>query len=178
MNRRFRLPAPAPAIAVALTLAAATIALARFTPAAAATAAHAAKWPAWISIESPVNPYDQTERGAAMIVHVTLRDRVAALADLSGSAEGLVNGARRTVPLRFEATSQPGAFSLRRQWPSGGQWLVRISFASTTALVTLDRTGSVASAVVPTRAAPDGMQLPREVSEREIAAMLANAAQR
>src|SRR5215216_5001842 len=81
-----------------------------------------AKWPPWLSIESPVNPFDQSSRGALLLVHATFREGQAQLADLSGSAEGLVNGTRRTIPLRFDTTGRPGIFALRRQWPTEGTW--------------------------------------------------------
>jgi hypothetical protein len=32
------------------------------------------KWPPWISIESPVNPYDPSARGAAMLVRAAFRE--------------------------------------------------------------------------------------------------------
>src|SRR4051812_3403244 len=110
--------------AVALTLCTAT-ALIAMPP--------LAKWPPWISIESPVNPFDPSARGAAMLVHAMFREGVSKVSDVSGTAEGLVNGVRRTIPLRFDTTSRPGVFALRRQWPAEGTWLVRIALAQTTA---------------------------------------------
>jgi hypothetical protein len=126
-----------------------------------------AKWPAWLSIESPVNPYDSATRGAVLLVHAQFRDGNTQLADLSGTAEGLVNGARRSMPLRFDSTSRPNYFGVRRQWPSDGTWVLRISLKETTALVTFDRNGTVASAVVPTTMS-SGMTLPRAVASREV----------
>src|SRR3954462_16006503 len=77
-----------------------------------------AKWPPWISIESPVNPFDPMARGAVLLVHATFWEGTAQLSDVSGAAEGIVNGARRTVPLRFDSTGRPNIFALRKQWPS------------------------------------------------------------
>src|SRR3954466_8400727 len=114
----------------------------------------AKKSPPWISIESPVNPYDAATRGAVMLVHATFREGQAQLSDLTGSAEGIVGGARRTVRLRFDSTDRPSVFALRRQWPAEGTWLVRIDVKSTTAIVTLGHAGDVAAVRVPTEATP------------------------
>jgi hypothetical protein len=135
------------------------------------------RWPPWLSIESPVNPFDRDSRGAVLLVHATIRDGVPALADVSGSAEGVVNGSRRTMLVRFDTTSRPGVFALRKQWPSDGTWLVRISFHATTAIVMLDRDGSVASVRVPTHL-QGGSEIPRAVAAREIDSTLAAAARR
>src|SRR3954471_6767519 len=97
----------------------------------AATAATVLKSPPWLSIESPVNPYDRETRGAAMVVHATFREGNTQLSDVSGTAEGIVNGSRRSLPLRFEATSHPNAYALRRQWPAEGTWLLKINLQST-----------------------------------------------
>jgi len=131
------------------------------------------KWPPWISIEAPVNPFSQDARGAVLLVHAAFREGTAQLSDVTGSAEGLVNGVRRSVALRFETTSQPGTFALRRQWPTDGSWLARINLESTTALVTFDKAGNVASVRVPTHLSNEGQQLPRAVGAREIDSTLA-----
>lgn len=136
------------------------------------------KWPPWISIESPVNPYDPTARGAAMLVHATFREGSAQLSDVTGSAEGIVGGARRSIPLRFDATRQASVFALHRQWPTEGTWLVRIAVRGTTAIVTFDRAGNVASVQVPTELSNGGDRLPRAVAAREIDSTLAEAAKR
>src|SRR4051812_15379985 len=106
---------------------------------AAATTTPIPKWPPWISIESPVNPYDPAAKGALLVVHATFREGESQLSDVSGTAEGLVGGSRRTIPLHFEAVGRPNEYALRKQWPSDGAWLVRVNLRTTTAIVTLDR---------------------------------------
>jgi hypothetical protein len=162
MTRRFMLPLVAVAVVAATTA---------FSP-------NVAKWPPWISIESPVNPFDATARGAAMLVHATFREGPSQLSDLSGTAEGLVNGVRRSIRLRFDVTGQPNVFALRRQWPTDGSWLLRINLRTTSALVMLDSDGNVASVSVPTRVAADGTTLPRGVTSKEIDSTLASPAKR
>ena len=147
-----------------------------FASAAAARPA-VVRWPPWLSIESPVNPFDRDSRGAVLLVHAATREGVPAVADLNGSAQGIVNGARRSVPIRFDTTSRPGVFAVRKQWPSEGTWLLQISLQHTTAIVVLDRDGSVASVRVPTQA-QGGNQVPRAVAAAEIDSTLAAAARR
>ena len=133
-----------------------------------------AAWPPWLSIESPVNPFDASVRGAVMLVHTALRDGQATPDDLSGTAEGIVNGARRSIPLRFEATGYPGTFAVRRAWPNDGTWVLRITLRTTTALVALDRHGGVGSVHIPTRAqANGGAPIPRAVTDRDVDSTLA-----
>jgi hypothetical protein len=136
-----------------------------------------AKWPPWLSIESPVNPFDQTARGAVFLVHAVFREGQTQVSDVSGAAEGIVNGSRRSIALRFDTTGRPNVFAVRRQWPSDGTWLLRIALRQTTAIVTLDRAGNVASVRVPTELAA-GNQLPRPVDAKEIDSTLAAAARR
>jgi hypothetical protein len=138
-----------------------------FALTAAAPASSHAKWPPWLSIESPVNPFDSSTAGAVFLVHAATRDGAPGLASVSGSAEGLVDNARRTIALRFDATSIPGVFAVRKQWPTEGTWIVRVSLASTTAIVVLDRAGNVASVRVPTTLA-NGRPIPRAVVARDI----------
>ena len=134
-----------------------------------------AAWPPWLSIESPVNPFDASTRGAILLVRTTMREGITTVADLNGAAEGLVAGARRTVALKFDTTPTPGVYALRRQWPTDGAWMLRITLKEhTTALVTLDQAGAVASVRVPTQPqANGGFPIPREVGMREIDSTLA-----
>ena len=135
------------------------------------------KWPPWLSIESPVNPWDPASRDVAFFVHAMLREGVPSVSDVTGTAYGLVGGARRTVPLQFGATGRPGVFSVRRSWPAEGSWVLRVSLLTTTALLTLDREGNVASARIPTERTPGGV-VPREVAQREVDSTLAEISKR
>jgi hypothetical protein len=135
-----------------------------------------AKWPPWLSIESPVNPFDATTRGAVLLVHAATREGPPAAAALTGTVEGIVRGARRSMSLRLDATPNPGVFAVRRQWPAEGTWLLRISLQNTTAIVSLDG-DRVAGVSVPVLATSDG-NIPRAVSAREIDSTLSAAARR
>jgi hypothetical protein len=135
------------------------------------------KSPAWLSIESPVNPYDPATRGAVLLVHTQLVNGNAQMRELTGSAEGLVNGARRSIALHFDSLARLNTFGVRKQWPSEGAWLLRISLRETTAIVSLDAGGNVTAARVPTENTRD-IPLPRAVTSREIDSLLAAGAKR
>ncbi len=145
--------------------------------AAAPSSTRVIKWPPWLSIESPVNPWDPGSRGVAFYVHTMLREGLSSASDMTGTAYGLVDGKRQTVPLQFGATSRQGVFSVRRAWPTEGAWVLRVSLMSTTALLTLDREGNVASVRIPTVRTSGGV-VPREVAQREVDSALAEIAKR
>lgn len=46
--------------------------------------------------------------------------------DIAAFAEGRVDGRLQSIPLRLERGDQPGVFALRRQWPAGGRWVIRL----------------------------------------------------
>ena len=130
--------------------------------------------PPWISIEYPVNPFDRTTRGAHLLVHAYYHGTPVAY-PVTGTAEGVVNGERRTITLRFETTSRTGVYALRKQWPSEGSWTLVISVTQgerdaagvAQALVELSPTGSVAAVQVPTEQHAEGA-VPRRLTAHEI----------
>ena len=68
-------------------------------------AAHALAGPPWISIELPANPYDQATRGAFLLVHAFHHGQPVGYL-LTGTAEGIVNGERRSIKLEFSETTR------------------------------------------------------------------------
>jgi hypothetical protein len=149
-------------IAVALALVAATPALAG---------------PPWISIELPANPYDAASRSAFLLVH-TYHHGTPVGMPLTGTAEGVVNGQRRSVPLTFDATSRSGVYALRNQWGSSGVWTLVIvlkqgehAMDRAQALVEIAANGSVTGVSVPTNRR-QGHVIPSPASMREIEASL------
>lgn len=165
-------------VALALVSLAAAFALTPVSSRAASLAKSAFKWPPWLSIEYPVNPYDRANRDALLLVHAAMREAVPTARDLTGTAEGIVNGQRQSVALHLDATSEPGVFAVRRQWPTEGAWMLKITLAkSTTALVSLDRSGAVSSVNIPMQMG-SGERFPREVAARDIDSTLAVIASR
>src|SRR5256884_5497343 len=113
-----------------------------------------AKGPPWISIELPVNPYDQSQRGAFLLVH-SFHHGTAIGYIVTGTAEGIVNGERRTVKLEFAETGREGGQALRQNWPEEGTWTLAIKANqgpddAATAVVDLGPDGTVAAVGVPT----------------------------
>jgi hypothetical protein len=122
-----------------------------------AATAFVASGPPWISIEYPANPYDGASRGAFLLVHA-FHHGTPVNFPVSGTAEGLVNGARRTISLEFKNTSRPGVYALNKQWPTEGVWTLVLGvtqgegeFNTAKAVVELSPTGQVASVFVPTK---------------------------
>src|SRR5215510_8677616 len=113
--------------------------------------------PPWISIEYPANPYDSASRGAFLLVHA-FHHGTPVNFPVSGTAEGLVDGTRRTISLEFKSTSRPGVYALNKQWPSEGVWTLVVGvtqgdgdFNTARAVVELSSEGRVVNVNVPTR---------------------------
>ena len=157
-------------------LAVASIATTLLTAGAApdAVRSDAKRSPPWISIETPVNPYDPSTRGALLVVH-TFHHGVEVGLPVTGTAEGIVNGVRRSVPLQLTPISRPGAYVVRNQWGSSGVWTLDIvatpeENAVVQALVEVGADGRVTGVEVPTRfeARSGSTPLPRRIGMREI----------
>jgi hypothetical protein len=115
--------------------------------------------PPWISIETPANPYDTASRGAYLLVHA-FHHGTPVNFPVSGTAEGIVKGERKTVALEFKSTSRPGVYALHKQWSDDGVWTLVLGvtqgegeFNTAKAVVEIGTNGQVASVVVPTRMA-------------------------
>lgn len=120
----------------------------------AAPALALVKGPPWISIELPANPYDQSTRGAFLLVHSFHHGQAVGYI-VTGTAEGIVNGERQSVKLEFSETGRDGVHALKRTWPREGTWTLVIKANQgpddlATAVVELGPDGEVASVRVPT----------------------------
>jgi len=123
----------------------------------AGVAAPASAGPPWISIEIPANPFNQSTRNAFCLVRV-YHHGDPAYYPVSGSAEGLVDGSRRTVALSLKDTGIPGLYAVNYQPAKDGSWLLLLKVGDSdkeaggaTVVVRLDREGQIARATVPTR---------------------------
>jgi hypothetical protein len=128
--------------------------------------------PPWISIETPVNPYDVTTRGAYLIVHAFHHGDPVAY-PVSGTAEGIVNGQRKSITLAFTPTSRAGEYALRKQWGDTGVWTLVITVKQqendlAQALVEIGADGTVGRVQVPTRVGERDLPFPRVVSAQDI----------
>ena len=113
--------------------------------------------PPWISVEYPANPYDSASRGAFLLVHAFHHGQPVSF-PVSGTAEGIVAGERRTISLEFKSTTRPGVYALHKQWPAEGVWTLVVGVTqaegegnTAKAIVELGANGQVASVTVPTR---------------------------
>ncbi len=162
----FRSPLRKLGLITALTLVASAIAIAG---------------PPWIAIEYPANPHDPGTRGALLTVRTYHHGELMSY-QLSGTAEGIVNGRRQTMALDIRRLTQAGMYAVRFQKPAQGNWMLVITSSqngafAASALVTIDSGGGVASVSVPSNTIENGRwRVPRRVAAAEIDAMLKNAA--
>ena len=129
----------------------------RFLALGSLLATTAAFGPPWISIEYPANPYDSGSKGAYLLVHAFHHGTPLSF-PVSGTAEGIVNGERRTVSLEFKNTSRPGVYALHKQWSSDGVWTLVLGVTqgdgemnTVKAVVELGANGQILTVNVPTR---------------------------
>lgn len=136
--------------------------------------------PPWIAIEYPVNPFDPGTRGAFLTVRTYHHGDPTAF-DISGTAEGLVNGKRESVRLDIRRLPQAGMYAVRWQKPAHGTWALLISTTRdgqhmASALVSIDGSGRVAGVSVPANPIEGGRWVvPRKVASAEVDALLRSA---
>src|SRR4029079_10859913 len=135
--------------------------------------------PPWIAIEYPVNPHDPNTRGACCTVRTYHHGDLMAF-DISGTAEGMVNGKRQSVRLDIRRLPQAGMYAVRWQKPAQGKWALVISTARdghymASALIDVDARGRVASVSVPSDPVEGGRwQVPRKIAAAEVETLLKN----
>jgi hypothetical protein len=49
-----------------------------------------------------------------------------AKSQITGTAEGIVKGARRSVALKVMPASKPGVYAVEQNWPPEGEWVVSL----------------------------------------------------
>jgi hypothetical protein len=86
-----------------------------------------AKGPPWVSVE--IRAHASSNHPGWLVIR-TFHHADAVGYPLSGTAEGLVNGRRVSVPLRFEILnpdSQSGVFLVPTVWAQGSPWVLNIA---------------------------------------------------
>jgi len=135
--------------------------------------------PPWIAIEYPVNPHDPNTRGAFCTVRTYHHGDLMSF-DISGTAEGMVNGKRESQRLDIRRLPQAGTYAVRWQKPAQGKGALVISTARdgnymASALIDVDARGRVASVSVPSDPIEGGRwQVPRKVAAAEVESLLKN----
>lgn len=129
--------------------------------------------PPWISVEYPANPFDAGSRNAYLLVHAFHHGTPTAF-PVSGTAEGLVDGKRRTITLEFRNTSRPGVYAVHKQWPDQGVWTLILGVTqgsgdmnTARAIVEIGSNGRIANVHVPTKRQGQWL-VPDQISMSEI----------
>lgn len=79
----------------------------------------------WLELGNPSAAKDSRAKNAAVLVRAMGCHNPEA-ATYTGTAEGIVNGERRSVPLKFVQLDQKGLWAVERVWPSEGKWVLHI----------------------------------------------------
>lgn len=98
-----------------------------------------------LSVETPGSTSDAQMKDAVLIAR-TFGCHQPADAKLSATAEGLVNGARKSVALELRSIGS-GVYAIKQQWPSEGTWVLALTGAyngmTSSVLIELGSNGTV-----------------------------------
>lgn len=65
-------------------------------------------------------------KGAVFVVRALVCDDLSTVR-IRGTAEGIVNGTRQTLPLKLIQVNTPGVYAVTQEWPMAGHWIVHLS---------------------------------------------------
>lgn len=98
-----------------------------------------------LSVETPSSSSDSQMKDVVLVAR-TYGCHQPADAKLSATAEGLVNGARKSVALELRSIGS-GVYAIKQQWPSEGTWVLALTGAyngmTSSVLVDLGPNGKV-----------------------------------
>jgi hypothetical protein len=98
-----------------------------------------------LSIETPAGPSDPQMNDVVLVAR-TYGCHQPADAKLTATAEGLVNGNRKSMPLELRSIGS-GVYAIKQQWPSEGTWVLALTGAyngmTSSVLVELGPSGKV-----------------------------------
>jgi hypothetical protein len=79
----------------------------------------------WLQLGNPDASMEARKVNAVLTIKATgCHDP--AVAKVTATAIGIVNGERRTIPLKLDKLSEPGAYALSQQWPKEGKWVIEL----------------------------------------------------
>jgi hypothetical protein len=79
----------------------------------------------WLQLGNPEANPAAAKMGAVVVIKaVGCHDP--ATARVTGTAVGVVNGERRSIPLELKPLGEPGAYALSQQWPKEGRWVIQL----------------------------------------------------
>jgi hypothetical protein len=108
----------------------------------------------WISIETPVNPFNSALSKAYCLVRVYHHGNPAYY-PVTATAEGMVNGERKTIPLTLTEAGSPGLYGVNFTPEKEGTWILVMTvgekkeYQNVTVVVGVGKNGQIASAHVP-----------------------------
>jgi len=79
----------------------------------------------WITLGNPEASSEAKAMNAVLTVMPTGCGNPAS-ANVTATAEGIVDGKRLTVPLKVKALASPGLHGIAKQWPAQGKWVLRV----------------------------------------------------
>ena len=130
----------------------------------------------WVSIEIPANGLNPLTRDAFCLIRVYYHENPAYY-PVMVTAEGLVDGVRRTVKLTATETGMPGVYALRYQPEESGTWMVVARVGGTmeepwaTVIVPINHQGQIFNAQVPSRRHGESL-VPLRVTAADLDQML------
>ncbi len=80
----------------------------------------------WLTVYSPGAPVARGIPDTALVVAAEGCHNPAD-AKMQGTAEGMIDGKRQSIALKFTPTSKPGVYAVKKQWPAEGNWVVSVS---------------------------------------------------
>lgn len=134
--------------------------------------------PPWISLEYPPNRLDKETRGALALVRIYHHENAGQF-PVEGTAEGIVDGQRVSLPLKFTAVGDEGVWAAWGKIPEEGNWVLAIhgtdgiSKAEVSILAALAE-GNQEISFVKVPRSPEG-NWPRAASDRDVESMLQTA---
>jgi hypothetical protein len=81
--------------------------------------------PPWISIEYPPNRLDRETRGALALVRIYHHESAGQF-PVEGTAEGIAEGDRVSIPLKFTPVGSEGVWAVWGEIPDEGNWVLAI----------------------------------------------------
>jgi hypothetical protein len=79
----------------------------------------------WLQLGNPEASAEARKVNAVVTIKATgCHDP--AVAKVTATAVGMVDGQRRSIPLKLDKLSEPGAYALSQQWPKEGKWVIEL----------------------------------------------------
>jgi len=79
----------------------------------------------WLQLGNPDASAEARKVNAVVTIKATGCHNPAA-ANVTATAIGMVDGQRRSIALKLDKLSEPGAYALSQQWPKEGKWVIEL----------------------------------------------------